>query len=143
MTTIPILVAQSMPSATSFGFWWSVAGNVALVITVIVMLMGKKEKRVVTLQPPDLSGTFDVRTKGRRFSSESCDIKHANIDHRLDGHDAEISKLWCTMREEDAKTRAALACAVRDFDQTVSETKGVLSTVNKTNDLIMEKLLRS
>ena len=130
-----------MPTAGSLSFWLSASGNLALIITVGFLIFRNKEKRVVSLEPPELAGTFDVRPAGRDFNAEACDAKHLHIINTLAGHDGQIKDLWYTIRKEDFDIRTALANAIRDFDKIVNRIDGTLSAVEKSNDMILKKLL--
>jgi hypothetical protein len=140
MTT---LLLNAMPSAEGLSFWLSAAGNVALIITVIVLLARKKEERIISPQPLEVSGEVTANLKSRIMSPEVCETRHLALNQRVDSHEKQIGEIWFTLRKEDAAIRAALEAAVRDFDQTVNETKGTLRSLESTNALILKRLLRA
>ena len=118
-------------------------GGAAGVATVWRVFHTKEEKRTVQFQPPELSGNFTVTPKGRGFSAESCDAKHHAIEHRLSSHDQQIKELWCTLREEDNKTREMLTRAIHEFDKTINRIDGTLVALDKSTDKIIQKIFDS
>jgi hypothetical protein len=104
---IPLLL-QVTPSAASLGFWLSAAGNVALVVTVIVLLVRKSQPIEIDKQPVHVTGRMKVEPQPGLATQAECELRHADISRRLDGHDHEIESLWTTMRAEDKATREIL-----------------------------------
>ena len=73
----------------------------------------------------------------------SCDAKHHAIEHRLSSHDQQIKELWCTLREEDNKTREMLTRAIHEFDKTINRIDGTLVALDKSTDKIIQKIFDS
>jgi hypothetical protein len=101
----------------------------------------KTAKREILPQPLDVNVSGKIEPRGRRFSIEACDSRHQSIDRRLDGHDEAIKDIWFTLREEDSKTRVTLENAIRDFDKSINRLDGTLASVEKSNTMILKKLL--
>ncbi len=72
-------------------------GVAVMVITIIVAF--RKKKTEIEPQP------FEVRKAARRFNHELTEERHAEVNRRLDSHDAEIERLWETFNVENAKIR--------------------------------------
>jgi hypothetical protein len=102
---------QAMPSATSFGFWWSVAGNVALVITLIAMFARKKEARVISPQP------LIIEQASRGVTERECLSRHDQSSVQIGALSMQLSEIR-TLRVQDSKdsgaAREKLYAAIKD-----------------------------
>jgi hypothetical protein len=137
-----IFLAQLMPTATGLSFWLSAAGNVALVITVIVLLVRRSQPIEIDKQPVRVTGNMKVQPHEPYVTAAECMLRHGEVDRRLTGHDGQIKEIWETLRAEDAEIRRSLAAAIHEFDQTVNRVDGTLASVEKTNSMILKKLLK-
>lgn len=142
----PLFLAQAAAAPAGPALWPTIE-HAALVVALVGGIVGiliarrKRETRQIEPQPLAVEGDIRVTPKGRRWSAETCDERHSSIAKRLDGHDQQINEIWFTLREEDSKIRSALEAAIRDFDKTVNRLQGTLDAVEKTNDMILKKLL--
>ena len=137
------LLSESTPAL------WPTIEHIALLVAIaggIVAIFVSRRKRQnirIDQQPVEVSGTFDANIKSRRYSPSTCDAVHREADRRLADHDKQLRDLWITVRDEDSKTRASLAAAIRDFDRITSRLEGLLANIEKANDMILHKLLQS
>jgi hypothetical protein len=128
---------------------WAAVEHAALIATIVAALLmwlsyrRKRETRRIEPVPLPVEGEIKVTPKGKRFSADLCDSRHTEINRRLGDHDVQIDKLWFTLRDEDAKTRAMLEKAVRDFDRTIGEIGGTLKETNALTQKLLDKQLRA
>ena len=80
----------STVTAADLGLWASVAGNVALVVALLV-----NRKQRVRIQPPPLQNGDEIKVvpKGRLFNAEACDAKHGMIGSTLTALEQEDARL--------------------------------------------------
>lgn len=86
----------------------------------------EKESKPREIHPQPL----DV-VKTRRFNPDLAKSQHDDVTRRLDGHDAELDKLWFSMRQEDEATRKELRDYVADTNLSLGRIEGALGTQPK------------
>jgi len=129
------------------GFWEVVKYAVDIVAIVagayaIMVARRKFEKVKISPQPlrATIEGEVETRSKARRFNAEACDLRHAGIVDRLDGHDDDIAELWRTMRAEDKEMRDQLLKTVKELDARMAELPSqIVALLKNTGQIIDHK----
>lgn len=130
--------------------FWQVAEHALVLVSIIAALAAvamarrKREDIRITGQPIEVSGDIKAYLKPHDYNSELSNAIHMEIARRLeaiDGKGGQIEQIWFTLRKEDAEIRESLKCAVRDFDQTINHIAGTLAAIEKSNNMILRKLI--
>ena len=65
----------------------------------------------------------------KRFNAALAESQHEALKERVDGHEAEIDKLWFTLRDEDEKTRKETRDFVEKTSRSLGRIEGKLGTL--------------
>lgn len=124
------LQASLIKSLVIVGIVFLVVGSfvVAAIVGVLQYRMEKRSKREPQRREilPDPLRTEEVP---KRFNAALAKSQHDSLKERVDGHDAEIDKLWFTLREEDEKTRKETRDFVEKTSRSLGRIEGKLGTL--------------
>lgn len=67
----------------------------------------------------------------KRFNAALAESQHIEVTRRLDDHDAELDRIWFSLREEDEKTRKELRDYVAETNLSLGRIEGKLGTLPK------------
>lgn len=104
--------AQAVPSATSLGFWISLFANLALIVSVIVMITRKKETRTIKPQP------LMIQHADQPVSESDCIARHSESTRQISHMENQLTELR-TLRVQDTRdsseSRTKMYNALRDL----------------------------
>ncbi len=124
--------AQStdLPAVPSDTLKWVMIVMVAMLLIAIAVYSAFGRKRVKLDDEP----AAEIRKAAKRYNHDLCESRHADLDRRLDGHDAEINSLWNTVRSENEAIRLEARKTNERTFRALGRIEGRLGT-NPNNEL--------
>lgn len=130
------MITPLFGDATTANTIWENLRDVALVASSLAMvgvwIQGRRKqsnKREISPQPLEVTG--EIAKAPKRFNAALAEQQHGELKSRIDDHDAEIDKIWFTMRAEDEATRKELRDYVARTNLSLGRIEGKLGTLPK------------
>jgi hypothetical protein len=133
------IFAQStdLPSVPAETLKWTLIVLVALLfigacIAGLIKMFGKPTTKIDDNPPPEF------RKAAKRYNHDASELRFGGIEGRLDGHDAELDRIWSEMRKEDTSIRETHAQNFAQVKTDLAHLGGTLDEVNKNVQLLLK-----